>query len=593
MKKLLFFVFVVMSVMLLSFSASAKNQVTSIDAEIIINDDGSADIYQTWQCNFDSDTEVYYFFPDEGKYKISEFAVADENGVYDFVADWDTSLSFNEKANKCGIIPYSDGYELCWGITEYGEKNYYISFRIDNLVTAYKDVDATYFCLFSKNVSTRPTDISVKISLANGKEFKKGSFDDGVFSQYGNCDIFSLRHSGEDIYEKSCYLRKTTTPLESDEHMAFRVYLKKDLITPLTTEKKKAKINSDFLDKYYFGKDIPEKSSSKWYEDEYFLLIFALVISVGVPFALILLWKIFNKLYLSSVTKKPEICKSEPTFGIEGAYLMLKDFELSDDENLLSLMLLDLMSAGIISPIMPDKDDPIPISKGNVKFSINTIASEDALTDTQKEFYRFLSLSAKDDRILDPWEITIRAQDNFYTIRKIMEKYLSEAEHKINISDIKGSQKLFKGALSYTAKGKQEVRNILGYKKYITEYSLHNAVNYYGYDQWQTPMRYSVILGESTKIREELEKSYPAENNNITLYALNILFAQQAAKLMYKAIRHSEGNYSSTRYGTVSGHYYRTASYRSSGSYRGGGRGFGGGSFGGGSRGGRSGGGTR
>ena len=94
-------------------------------------------------------------------------------------------------------------------------------------------------------------------------------------------------------------------------------------------------------------------------------------------------------------------------------------------------------------------------------------------------------------------------------------------------------------------------------------------------------------------IREELEKSYPAENDNITLYALNILFAQQAAKLMYKAIRHSEGNYSSTRYGTVSGHYYRTASYRSSGSYRGGGRGFGGGSFGGGSRGGRSGGGTR
>ena len=592
MKKLLILAVVICSVILLSFTAAA-NVVSDIDAEIVINDDGSADFYQTWRCNLSEKTEVYYFFPDEGKYKISNFKVADEDKTYTYISDWDTSLSFEGKAGKCGILTYDDGYELCWGITEYGDKTYTISFTIDNLVTAYNDADATYFCLFSKNVNTRPTDVSVKISLANGKELKKGSFDDGVFSQYGNCDIFSLRHSGEDIYEKSCYLRKTTTALESDEHMAFRVYLKKDLITPLTTEKKKAKINSDFLDKYYFSKDTPEKSSSKWYEDEFFLLIFALVISVGGPLALILLWKIFNKLYLSSVTKKPEICKSEPTFGIEGAYLMLKDFELSDDENLLSLMLLDLMNAGVISPIMPDQDDPIPISKGNVKFSINTIASEDTLTDTQKEFYRFLSLSAKEDRILDPWEITIRAQDNFYTIRKIMEKYLSEAEHKINISDIKGSQKLFKGALSYTAKGKQEVRNILGYKKYLTEYSLHNTVNYYGYDQWQTPMRYSVILGESTKIREELEKSYPAENDNITLYALNILFAQQAAKLMYKAIRHSEGNYSSTRYGTVSGHYYRTASYRSSGSYRGGGRGFGGGSFGGGSRGGRSGGGTR
>ena len=588
MKKLLIFAVVICSVMLMSFTAAATNQVTSIDADIIINDDGSAEFYQTWQCNFSQDTEVYYFFPDEGKYEISNLVVWDEDKIYETVSDWDTSLSFEGKAGKCGILEYGDGYELCWGITEYGTKTYYVYFKIDNLVTAYKDADATYFCLFSKNVNTRPTDVSLRLSLSNGKKLVDGLiFDEGKFLEDGNCEFISLGCSSDEIIKNGAYLAETTSPLRSTEQMAFKFIFEKGLINPLTIQKKKAdKISSEFYDKYYFSKDIPEKSSSKWYEDEYFLLIFALVISVGGPFALILLWKIFNKLYLSSVTKKPEICKSEPTFGIEGAYLMLKDFELSDDENLLSLMLLDLMNAGVISPIMPDKDDPIPISKGNVKFSINTIASEDALTDTQKEFYKFLSLSAKDDRILDPWEIKIRAQDNFYTIRKIMEKYLSEAEHKINISDIKGSQKIFKGALSYTPNGKQEVRKILGYKKYITEYSLHNAVNYFDYDHWQTPMRYSVIFGESHKIRKELSKVYPAEKANLDKWSLNILFAQQTAKLMVKNMKHSEkgGNYSS------SARYYRPTTYGSS--YRGGG-GFGGGSFGGGSRGGRSGGGTR
>jgi uncharacterized membrane protein YgcG len=247
-----------------------------------------------------------------------------------------------------------------------------------------------------------------------------------------------------------------------------------------------------------------------------------------------------------------------------------------------------MMTAGVISPVMPAADDPIPVSKGNVKLSINPIASEDTLNETQKEFYRFLALSAKDDRILDPWEITIRAQDNFFTIRKIMEKYVSEAEFKINASDIKGSQKIFKGALSYTPNGKQELRKVLGYKKYLTEFSAHNAVNYFDYDQWQTPMRYSVIFGESHKIREELSKVYPAEKANLDKWSLNILFAQQTANLMVKNMKHSEKNYSGGKYNT---HTYST--YYTSTRYRGGGGGFrsGGGGFGGG--GGRSGGGTR
>ena len=581
MKKLLIFAVVICSVMLMSFTAAATNQVTSIDADIIINDDGSAEFYQTWQCNFSQDTEVYYFFPDEGKYEISNLVVWDEDKIYETVSDWDTSLSFEGKAGKCGILEYGDGYELCWGITEYGTKTYYVYFKIDNLVTAYKDADATYFCLFSKNVNTRPTDVSLRLSLSNGKKLVDGLiFDEGKFLEDGNCEFISLGCSSDEIIKNGAYLTETTSPLRSTEQMAFKFIFEKGLINPLTIQKKKAdKISSEFYDKYYFS-----SHSSNSNQQDFYLIMFAVFIGFFGPFGIVLLFYAIYKLYLRSVTKKPELCKSEPTLGVEGAYLMLNEFKLSSDENLLSLMLFDMMNKDVISPVLPKPDDPIPVSKGNVKFSINPIASEDTLNEVQKEFYRFLSLSAKEDRILDPWEIKIRAQDNFFTIRKIMDKYVSEAEFKINASDIKGSQKIFKGALSYTPNGKQEVRKILGYKKYITEYSLHNAVNYFDYDHWQTPMRYSVIFGESHKIRKELSKVYPAEKANLDKWSLNILFAQQTAKLMVKNMKHSEkgGNYSS------SARYYRPTTYGSS--YRGGG-GFGGGGFGG--RGGRSGGGTR
>ena len=216
------------SAVLFSMSASAKNQVIYIDTDITINDDGSADIYQTWQCNFEKDTEVYYFFPDEGKYEISNLTVWDEDKTYETVNNWDTSLSFEGKAGKCGILEYNDGYELCWGITEYGTKTYYVYFKIDNLVTAYKDADATYFCLFSDNVATRPTYATVKISLANGKKLTDaGFFTDGEFISEGNCTVHRNLYEYYGEFEDGAFVTKTDFPMTNVDFMAFSLFLKK------------------------------------------------------------------------------------------------------------------------------------------------------------------------------------------------------------------------------------------------------------------------------------------------------------------------------------------------------------------------------
>ena len=583
MKKLLIFAVVICSVMLMSFTAAATNQVTSIDADIIINDDGSAEFYQTWQCNFSQDTEVYYFFPDEGKYEISNLVVWDEDKTYETVSDWDTSLSFIEKAGKCGILEYGDGYELCWGITEYGTKTYYVYFKIDNLVTAYKDADATYFCLFSKNVSTRPTDVSLRLLLSNGKKLVDGLvFDEGKFSEDGNCAFISLGCSSDEIIKNGAYLTETTSPLRSTEQMAFKFIFEKGLINPLTIQKKKAdKISSEFYDKYYFSKDITEKSSSKWYEDEYFLLIFALVISVGGPFALILLWKIFNKLYLRHLTKKPELNKNEPTFGIAGSYLILKDFSQCETKELLTLIILDMINIGAITPMPYDPANPVPVKKGNVNFRVNPLSEGNDPTELQKLFFKFLTAAAKDDKILDPYEIKVKSVDYFYTIGKVMKEYTFEAAKQIDNAELKRSSEFFSGALVYRKQGKEELRKILGYKEYLSQYSSHNSVNVFDYDGWENLIRYSVIFKNTDKVKTELGKVYPTAQYNISDYCKNLVYAEQTAKIMAKSIKHSEENY---RSGSYHSGYYRTTSYRGS-SYRGGG-GFRGG-------GGRSGGGTR
>lgn len=585
MKKLLFFTFVVMSVMLLSFSASAKNQVINIDTDITINDDGSADIYQTWQCNFDSDTEVYYFFPDEGKYKISEFAVVDENGVYDFVADWDTSLSFNEKANKCGILEYGDGYELCWGITEYGTKIYYVYFKIDNLVTAYKDADATYFCLFSDNVSTRPTYATVKISLANGKKLTDaGFFTDGEFISEGNCTVHRNLYAYYGEFEDGAFVTKTDFPMTNVDFMAFSFIFEKGLINPVNSKYGSAEKSDDkYYNKYVEDSfwEIMKEIFTLTPDNELGLLLVALLIGVGLPAAIYFGVRIGYKLYLRHLTKKPELNKNEPTFGIAGSYLILKDFSQCETKELLTLIILDMINIGAITPIPYDPANPAPVKKSNVNFRVNPLSEDNDSTELQKLFFKFLTAAAKDDKILDPYEIKVKSVDYFYTIGKVMKEYTFEAAKQIDNAELKRSSEFFSGALVYRKQGKEELRKILGYKEYLSQYSSHNSVNVFDYDGWENLIRYSVIFKNTDKVKTELGKVYPTAQYNISDYCKNLVYAEQTAKIMAKSIKHGEENY---RSGSYHSGYYRTTSYRGS-SYRGGG-GFR-------SGGGRSGGGTR
>lgn len=583
MKKLLLLTAIVFSMVLFAFNASAKNQVSKIDAEIVINDDGSADFYQTWHCDFGEDTEVYYFFPDEGRYEISEFVVMDEDKIYDSVTDWDTSLSFAEKAGKCGILRYKDGYELCWGITEYGNKTYNIYFRIDNLVTAYKDADATYFCLFSENVDTRPTDMSLKISLANGKKLTDGLFLDGEFTDSGNCDIRKTLYLYPCDFKGGKFIIKSDYPMTNVDCLAFSITFQKGLIDPVNTKSGSAeKSVNKYFNKYVddsFWEIIKEMFTFSP-DDEYSIVMLALVISIFIPLGAYFVIRFGYWLYVKSIIGKPALCKNEPSLGINASYLMLKDFKLSEDKNLLTLIFLDMIKLGAITPIMPEIGDPVPYEKGNIRFRINIVDTEKDLNETEKKFYKFLKIAAKEDMILDPYEIRIKSQDYCYTLRNIMKSYTDDGEHKIKAAEIKRKSKLFSGPLTYTAKGKEELRKILGYKKYLMEYSSHNSVDYYDYDLWEKSMRYAAIFGDDKKITDEMLKTYPGRYTEIKEFSKNMIFAQHAGRIVAKNVNHMEKNYSTRYHGS-----YRSTAYRSS--YRGGGGGFRGGG------GGRSGGGTR
>jgi len=135
-------IFVVILFLFLVPAVSAQeNSIEAIDIQVQLHEDGSATIHEIRQMETHEDTELYIELNNLQDTELLDFQVEGftEN------EDWDIDASFEEKANEYGVIETDDGYELAWGITEYGTPEYNLSYSLSNLVRALDDGQALHW----------------------------------------------------------------------------------------------------------------------------------------------------------------------------------------------------------------------------------------------------------------------------------------------------------------------------------------------------------------------------------------------------------------------------------------------------------------
>lgn len=199
---------------------AADNHVTNIDIEVVIREDGSAVITQYWTGEFNKGTENYVPLR-TGDIEISEFSVSDENGPYTFVEDWDVDDSFKKKAGKCGIVETDDGVELCFGITEYGHKEYTFSYVVTDFIKGYRDANGTNFMFINSNMSIFPTAGHIEIVM-----------EDGTKLDASNAGIWAFGFEGRIEFQGGRVVAYTEKDLEDDNSMIVMLELKKELLSP-------------------------------------------------------------------------------------------------------------------------------------------------------------------------------------------------------------------------------------------------------------------------------------------------------------------------------------------------------------------------
>lgn len=471
-----------------SSAALASNRVPEMEIDVALRADGSAYITQIWTTDTDSGTEFYLACNDSGYLRISDFSVSDLDGAYDYVDEWDVDATFEEKARRCGMVETADGVELCWGVSEYGENRYAIEYVIENLVSAYSDADG-FNHRFVDEMSFFPTDVVLTIRRA-----------DGVALTEDECAIWAFGYDGQIWLEDGVVRAWSDSPLENGQHMTVMLALKKGVLSPkrsvedsFETVKQRALSGSD----YERGDGAEEELTA----DD---LVLIAVLFVGAAALIVGAVALFARLRKAAMKRRMQSVayfRDAPNGGnLNVTYVLARACGLCRDDSLLGAYLLRLIVDGSLEP-EGENDAPRQVNLRLVRAPQSENSYDDAL-------YTVLEAAAGPDGVLGARELERYSSQNVQPLSRFMDSCLREGKQTL-IQDgcLRGAT--CDNRRDLTAKGTQQLDEILGLKRFLLDFSLIAERDVRESVIWQDYMVYALLLGIADKVAPQIKKLYP------------------------------------------------------------------------------------
>ena len=511
-------VILVSFVLVLFCTAFASNNVTEIDIDVTVRDDGSAYIVQNWQGTFYEGTENYIPINTQD-ISITDFKVSDKNGAYSFVENWDIDLSFEEKVQKCGIVETADGVELCFGISNYGENRYAIEYVVEDFIKSYSDFDGTNFMFVNPEMSTFPTDGHISIVLENGTELNEN-----------NAGIWGFGYDGYVEFQNGSVNAYTTSALEGDNSMIVMLRLNKGIIYP------KTHIDKPFVDVENEAFEGSDYGYDDYAEEEPTLFETILGFIVMFGFWAVVIW-IFSflvkrKKAIKKFNKECGYFRDVPNDGkIEVSHYLAQNFDVSDNESLIiGALILSMINKGSIEP---EKEESVGLF-GKVKESVNLRLLKEPDTDPELILYNLLILSAGDDGILQEKELEKYSYKHPEKINEVIDSVKNAGEQEfINSGGFTGGAGNCIKDLS--DKGKEELSEVIGLKKYLNEFTLIAEREITETVIWKEYMVYATLFGIADKVIEQFKKVYPEKIPELETYNRNVIIAHSYYRSMYRS----------------------------------------------------------
>ena len=492
--------------------------------DIYIDEYGNANVIEVWDAYLDSGTEGYRSYILHNGMKISDFSVVDDKGrEYTNLLDWNVSGSFQDKAYSSGIVYTYDGVELCWGISQYGNRVYILRYKINNFVNQYQDNQGIYFNLF--NLDMEVANISVEI------------YSDTLFS-IENSKIWGFGNNGKTVFSNGKIVMNSGLELELDEYMVLLVRFESDIFDIKNISNKSF---DDVYEEAIRDIDLIDKLKDKFNNISFFQLLLLLILL----FFVIILFVNMKPSNKKKTIYIPKYNYGNLYFGEKGKILpddkkiyFYKDIPCDKDLcyaywvcyqyeiNLITSSLKEgFIGAILLKWIHDGYVKVINLEKKAFIFSDNNYALE--LCDNVKlsnpvesELYEILKNASSDGKILKENEFACWCEENYHCITNWFDNIIvhtsielkKKALIKNRIRKINSKYSLKKKVVDkvVSSKVKCEAIKLKGLRKYLLNFTAMNEKEYFDVHLWQEYLMFAQLLGIADKVSEQFNKLYPS-----------------------------------------------------------------------------------
>lgn len=516
-------------ILILMCSVVQANEMRSIDMNVFIDENGNANVTETWQYYSDSGTECYHSYKNLGNSKIKNLIVSDDVMTYEILDGWDVNGSFDDKKYKCGINNTSDGIEICWGISEYGNKEYVVNYVITNFVSELNDSQMAYWELIPQGTAPQEASITIWSEL---------DYEDTLpVWGYGNYGGFCYVADGK-------IEMKSDGALDDDEYMTILVKFSNGMFNCVE------KIDEDF--EYYY--DLSVENAEKYQEDDVTGTLAVIIFFMITVFTFILSIAVISMQENVKVEKSDiKSMKSAPLYrdipcngNVERAFYISALYKLTKkDADLFGALLLKWLKMDLIS-IQPDL-------RGKKKAIVlkNTGDSNDFDSQKEKEIYNMMKVASKDD-VLSQGEFEKWCNKNYNKIFKWLENVKKEERDKlVNEGKI---TKLKKNKYQAESTLTKDAMELAGLKNFLKEYTLIKERTPIEVKMFEEYLIYAQIFGIAKEVQKAFKDLYPdivAESCYSTYDNINFIYMysnsamESAARAQANAYNSGGGGFSS------------------------------------------------
>ena len=472
-------VFVFLLFHLFTFSPlTARPLLKDLNIQVVLSRNGDARITETRQMTIDSEgTECYIVIGNLNGSNISDLTVSDETGrAFTYTGAWDIDRSRDWKEGKCGIVSKHNGYELCWGLGESGERTYTTSYTVTNLVKGYDDADGFNYMFVAQGVSPLPDHVKLTIEPEDTLRFTAE-----------NTGVWGFRYQGEVGFYDYRVVAESSEPFEGRSAMIVMCRFNKGMFEPadvragsFETLREQAFEGSDYVDE------------EEWTTEDT-IVVLALILGIFIVPLIALVWYIIYVWRARKKVNKDLLWYRDIPLGgdLQQTNDMLNAYKYlnTDYNHLLSACILKLINLGAIT-IEQHLNEK---GKNVQNFVIHDLKDGDKQPVLLKKVHQIFQKAAGSDTILEPKELKSFMRSNYN--QSITDSFINTLHTKTSLSSYKDRL--------------DEARQGFGLKKYLKEFSLIDERHVQEVSLWKDYMIYATLFGIADQVIKDMKQINP------------------------------------------------------------------------------------